>query len=81
MLASKIYDMVNRFNLGFVIKQIFAMICKKIDLPKIPLMLCTNSYLLYQCFVQLRTTSEKRLMIDIMVLKQSYKGRKIDEIR
>ena len=73
--------MVNGFDLGFIIKQTLTIICKRIDLPKIPLILCTNSYLLYQCLIQLGTTSEKRLMINIMALRQSYKGRKIDEIR
>ena len=58
-----------------------AMIYKRINLLKIPLILCTNSYLLYQCLVQLGTTSEKRLMIDIMAFRQSYEGREIDEIR
>jgi len=31
--------------------------------------------------VQLGTTTEKRLMIDIMALRESYEGREIDEIR
>ena len=81
VLASKIYGMVNGFDLGFVIKQTFTMIYKRINLPKIPLILCTDSYSLYQCLIQLGTTSEKRLMINIMTLKQSYEGRQIDKIR
>ncbi len=81
ILASEIYDIINGFNLGFVIKQTLATICKRIDLAKVPLILCTNFYLLYQCLVQLGTTSEKRLMINIIVLRQSYAQRKIDEIR
>ena len=72
---------MNGFDLGFVIKQTLAIICKRIDLPKIPLILYIDSYLLYQCFVQLGTTSEKRLMINIMVLRQSYKRQEIDKIR
>ena len=72
--------MVNEFDLGFVIKQTLATIYKRIDLAKILLILYTDSYLLYQCFVQLETISEKRLMIHIMALKQSYEGREIDEI-
>ncbi len=81
ILASEIYGMVNEFDLGFVIKQTLATICKRIDLAKVPLILYTNSYSLYQCLVQLGTTSEKRLIIDIMALKQSYEGREIDEMR
>ena len=73
--------MVNGFGLKFFIKQMLAIICKRINLAKIPLVLYINFYLLYQCLVQLRTISEKRLMIDIIVLRQSYEEREIDEIR
>ena len=81
ILVSKIYEMVNGFDIRFIIKQTFATIYKRIDSPKIPLILCIDFYLLYQCLVQLGTTSKKRLMIDIMALKQSYEGREIDDIR
>ena len=73
--------MVNRFDFGFVNKQTLDTIYKRIDLPKIFLILYTNFYLLYQCLVELRTTSKKRLMIEIMALKQSYEGWDIDKIR
>lgn len=73
--------MVNGFDLGFVIKQTLTTIYKKIDLAKVSLILCTNNYLLYQCLVQLGTTSEKQLIINIMVLRQLFEGREIDEIR
>jgi len=36
---------------------------------------------LYECLVKLGTTAEKRLMIDIMALRQSYERREIAEIR
>ena len=81
VLASEIYDMINGFNLGFVIKQTFATLCKRIDLAKILLILYTNSYLLYQCLVQLGTTLKKQLIIDIMTLILSYKEKEIDKIR
>lgn len=81
VLISKIYCIVNRFNLRFIIKQTLTTICKSIDLAKVPLILYIDFYPLYQCFVQLRTTSKKRLMIDIMALRQSYKRKEIDEIR
>lgn len=81
VLASKIYGMVNGFDLRFVIKQTFNIIYKRIDLPKISLILCTDSYLLYQCLVQLGTTSEKWLIINIIALKQFFEGQEIDKIR
>ena len=64
--------MVNRFDLGFVIKQTLATICKRIDLPKISFILFDNSYLLYQCLFKLGTTSEKWLIFDLMVFRESY---------
>jgi hypothetical protein len=50
-------------------------------LPEIPLIICTNSYSLYECIVKLGITQEKRLIIDIISLRQSYKRRKIIKIR
>jgi hypothetical protein len=41
----------------------------------------TDSYSLYKYLVKLRTIKEKRLMIDIMALRQSYERRELMEIR
>ena len=35
----------------------------------------------YECLVKLGTTKEKRLMIDIMAIRQSYERRELQEIR
>ncbi|KAF2174928.1 hypothetical protein K469DRAFT_724924 [Zopfia rhizophila CBS 207.26] len=35
--------------------------------------ICTDSYSLYECLVKLGTTKEKRLIINIMALQESYK--------
>ncbi|RAL60530.1 hypothetical protein DID88_009726 [Monilinia fructigena] len=45
-----------------------------------PLIICTDSKSLYDLLTKLGTTSEKRLMIDIMALRQSYERREIVEI-
>jgi hypothetical protein len=45
------------------------------------MILLTASRSLYDCLVKLGTTSEKRLMIDLMCLRQSYERREITEIR
>jgi hypothetical protein len=47
----------------------------------LPLVLCTNSKSIYECLVKLGTTQEKRLMIDIMCLRQAYKRREIAEVK
>jgi hypothetical protein len=45
------------------------------------LILIINSKFLYDCLVKLNTIAKKRLMIDLMCLRQSYKRREIAEIR
>lgn len=45
------------------------------------MILLIDSRSLYDCLVKMGTTSEKRLMIDLMCLRQSYERREITEIR
>lgn len=61
--------MVKKIDLKFVIKKIFAIKCKKIDLPKVYFSLYINFYLLYHYLIQLKTASEKQLVINIMTLR------------
>jgi len=81
VLASEIYGLVNGFDLGYVLAETLRTIMNRLDLPPIPLVICTDSYSLYDCLVKLGTTTEKRLMIDLMALRQSYERREISEIR
>ena len=48
---------------------------------EIPLTVYTDSYSLYDCVTKLGTTAEKRLIIDIIGLRQSYERREITEVR
>lgn len=81
VLASEVYGMVSGYDLGYVIRDTIGTIMKRLGIAGPPLILCTDSYSLYQCLVQLGTTTEKRLMIDVMALRQSYEDREIQEIR
>jgi hypothetical protein len=45
------------------------------------LVLCINSKLLYKCLVKLGITQEKRLIIDIICLRQAYKRKEIVEVK
>ena len=81
VLASEIYGMVNGFDIGIAIATTLRMVTEQLRLPAIPLVVCTDSYSLYECLVKLGTTKEKRLMIEIMALRQSYERREITEIR
>ncbi|KAF7577809.1 hypothetical protein PtrM4_020490 [Pyrenophora tritici-repentis] len=81
VLASEIYGMVNGFDIGIAVATTLRIVTERLRLPAIPLVICTDSYSLYECLVKLGTTKEKRLMIDIMALRQSYERREITEIR
>jgi hypothetical protein len=45
------------------------------------LVLCIDSKSLYECLVKLGITQEKRLIIDIICLRQAYKRREIAEVK
>lgn len=81
VLASETYGMVSGVDIAIAILTTLKMITERLGLPPIPLIVCTDSYSLYECLVKLGTTNEKRLMIDIMALRQSYERREITEIR
>ena len=69
VLASELYGMAHGFDTGAAIK---ATIEKILQLERLPLILCTDSKSLYNCLVKLGTTQEKRLIVDLMCLRQSY---------
>jgi hypothetical protein len=81
VLASEIYGMVAGADLAYAIGSTIAKVMEQLELPAVPIVVCTDSYSLYECLVKLGTTKEKRLMIDIMALRQSYERRELYEIR
>ena len=81
VLASEIYGLVGGFDLAYVLADTLRMITGRMKLPTIPLVVCTDSYSLYECLVKLGTTTEKRLIIDIINLRELYKNREIIDIR
>ena len=50
-------------------------------MPMMPLVVYTDSYSLYECLVKLGITNKKRLIVDVLVLRQLYERREIAEIR
>ncbi|EED15482.1 conserved hypothetical protein [Talaromyces stipitatus ATCC 10500] len=79
VLASELYAMVNGFDFAASIKATITQILH-LENP-LPLVICTDSKSLYDCLVKLGTTQEKRLMIDLMCLRQSYERQEITEVK
>ncbi|KAI0999449.1 hypothetical protein K3495_g8751 [Podosphaera aphanis] len=80
VLASELYALSLGFDISTTIKSTLDQICCNSVERKIPLTLCVDSKSLYDCLVKLGTTQEKRLMIDLLCLRQSYERREITEI-
>jgi hypothetical protein len=64
-------------DIVYAIGSTLNMVIKQLDLLTIPIVVYTDSYSLYECLVKLGTTKEKRLMIDIMAIRQSYERREL----
>jgi hypothetical protein len=73
--------MIGGINMSFVIGSTLTMIMKQLGLPTILIIVYTDSYSLYECLVKLGTTKKKRLIIDIMAIRESYENRELFEIR
>jgi hypothetical protein len=84
VLASELYAMGLGFDIAATIRstlnQLFPRRRQEKGISGIPLSLCVDSKSLYDCLTKLGTTQEKRLMIDIMCLRQAYERREITEI-
>jgi hypothetical protein len=46
-----------------------------------PLVVCTDSKSLYNCLVKLGITYEKRLIIDVISMREAYKRREIAQVK
>ena len=77
VLASELYTMTYRFNHSTVLKSTI----EKILQVKLLLILYTDSKSLYKCLIKLGSTQEKRLIVNLMYLRQSYKRRMITKIK
>ena len=67
--------------MAITINSTIKIITEQLDLPNIHLIVYTDSYSLYKCLVKLRTTQEKRLIIDIMALRQSYERQELFKVQ
>jgi hypothetical protein len=77
VLASELYAMTHGFDISTAIK---TTVDKALGVS-LPIVLCTDSKSLYDCLVRLGTTQEKRLMIDVMCLREAYERREITDVK
>ena len=80
VLAFELYALSLRFDIAITIKFILNQMFFDTAQGKISLFICIDSRSLYKCLIKLDTTQEKRLIIDILCLRQLYKRREIVEI-
>ena len=73
--------MVRGVDIVLTMNSTISMIVRQLDIPLPPIIIYTDSYSLYECLVKLRTIKEKRLIIDIIALRQSYEKRELTEVR
>ncbi len=77
VLTVELYVMINDFDVEAIIKSIF----ERMLHISLSLILLIDSKFLYDCLVKLDRIAGKKLIIDLMCLRQSYEGREIAEIR
>jgi hypothetical protein len=77
VLTAELFAMIHDFDVDSILKIILT---KMID-TFVSLILITDSKSLYDCLIRLEITVEKRLMIDVMTLRQFYKRREITEMK
>jgi hypothetical protein len=65
-------------SLKSIIKKIFRFI---LNLSSLLFIIYTDSKSVYDCLVKLGTTQEKRLIVDLMCLRESYERKEIAEIK
>jgi hypothetical protein len=80
VLALEIYGMVGGVDMAVAVNTTIKMIMDQLGFSHPAIIVCMDSYLLYECLVKLGTTKEKCLMINIMALCQSYEWWEIAEI-
>lgn len=73
--------MMNGVDIGISLATTIRIITRRLSLPNIPLIIYMDSYSLYEYLVKLGIMKEKRLIIDIISLRESYKMREIAKVR
>jgi hypothetical protein len=76
-LAPELYALAHGFDMTMALKSTIDAILGR----EIPTIVFTDLRSLFECITKLGTTQEKRLMIDILCLREAYERREITEFR
>ena len=85
-LAAEFYAMMNGFDTAAALKVLLDQLEPNAGANNslksaVPMVIYTDSRSLYDNLVSLNTTTEKRLLIDLYLLRQAYERREIAEVR
>ena len=73
--------MITRFNSGIVLSTTLNQVMTYLGVPRILVIIYIDSRLLYNYLVRLGTIDKKRLIINIMSLREAYKKKEISEVQ
>jgi hypothetical protein len=73
--------MIAGVDIIYAISSTLKLITTQLELLDIVTIVCTDLYSFYEYLVKLGTTKKKHLMINIIILQESYKRRELFEIR
>lgn len=77
VLAAELYALIEGFDVGFIIRDA---VQRCTGMKSVPLTLATDSRSLFQLSVTLVQTTEKRLLIDLNVIREAYEKRDLNDL-
>ena len=80
MLALEIYAIIHGVDIIIAIGIIINIIITRLVLLKVPIVVYTDLFSLYKYLVKLGTIKEKRLIIDIIALREVYEQGELTNI-
>ena len=81
ILALKLYIIIARINILIALSSTINKITNKLKIKQLLTIIYTNFFLLYKYIIKLDITKEKRLMINIILICQSYERQKLLKMR
>jgi len=73
--------MMTGFDSSMALSTILNQVINYLGMPRILVVICIDFRLLYNYLVRLSIIDKKRLIIDIILLREAYKKKEISEIR